>query len=201
MRALIGIARHHPGLAPQAMEQLLSALATDQRMADSVLSEADDLLRAYPDRTVELVKDGAKDGNFHAALAVVIAGGATAAAVSEARRRFDAAIATRERKPGVLTFGTLLPDTALLVTVLPGEDRVRFARAMLERAGDDEDTSHNRQDALLALRPIASDLADAFRDELFESVVPFAEGQGRGKSAASVSWRRRPSSALSLLAR
>jgi hypothetical protein len=177
MRALIGIARQHPGLAPQAMEQLLSALATDQRMADIVLSEADDLLRAHPDRTVELVKDAAKDGNFHAALAVVIAGGATAAAVSEARRRFDAATAPRERKPGVLTFGTLLPDTALLVTVLPGEDRVRFARTMLERAGDDEDTPHNRQDALLALRPIASDLADDVRDELFESVVPFAEGK------------------------
>lgn len=177
VRALIGIARKHLGLAPRAIEQLLSALAADQRMADIVLSEADDLLRADPDRTGELVGGVATNGNFHAALAVVIAGGATAAAVPEARRRFEAAIAPRERKPGVMTFGTLLPDTARLVTVLPNEDRVRFARAMLERAGDDEDTPHNRQDALLALRPIASDLADDVRDELFDSVVPFAEGK------------------------
>lgn len=177
VRALIAIARRHSDLAPQAIEQLLSALLADQRMADLVLSEGADLLRADPERTIDRVGTAAEAGNFHAALAVVLSHGRTDCALPVARQRFQAAIAPRERKPGVFSFGTLLPDTAILMTILPPDDRVTFARAMVDRANDAEDVAANCQDALLALRPIAAALPDGVRDDLFQSVLPFAKGE------------------------
>jgi hypothetical protein len=73
-----------------------------------------------------------------------------------------------------MMYGTWLPQTAVLVGALSAEDRVRFARGMLDFARDGQESGHNRYDALLALRSVARTLPDVVRDELFEEVLPFA---------------------------
>ena len=65
----------------------------------------------------------------------------------------------------------------MLVTALGEQERVEFARAMLDFARDEEETSHNRIEALVALRVVARSLPNGVRDELFESVAAFAEGR------------------------
>jgi len=61
-------------------------------------------------------------------------------------------------------------------TVLPEEDRVRFARGLLEFANDVQETGRNRYEALAALQAIARLVPDDVRDELFEQILSFAEG-------------------------
>ena len=51
IHALIGIARAHPALRPQAVEQLVDALLADQRMAGLLLRHGDDLLAGLPDHS------------------------------------------------------------------------------------------------------------------------------------------------------
>lgn len=80
-------------------------------------------------------------------------------------------------QPGVHAFGTGLGQTATLVTVLSEDDRVRFARGMLDFADDHEEMAQNRREALVALRGIARRIPDDVRDELFEQVLPYVEGR------------------------
>jgi hypothetical protein len=177
VHALVGIARVHPALRPEAVDQLLQAVLLDQRMGDLVLREGDDLLRQDPRRTVAAVRDAAAGGSEHAALALIAAEDETTQAVPLARQRLEAAVAPRVHEPGIQTFGTGLSQTAALTMVLPDDDRVRFARGMLDFANDRQETAHNRYDALVALRGIARYIPGDVCDELFGQVVPFAEGQ------------------------
>jgi len=98
-------------------------------------------------------------------------------AVSLAHRRLEDAIAPRVHQPGVRTFGTGFSLIAALTTVLGEENRVRFARGMLDFANDREETALNRHEALIALQGIARLLPAHVRDELFEQTVLFAEGR------------------------
>jgi hypothetical protein len=83
----------------------------------------------------------------------------------------------RLHQPGVHSFGTGLGQTAALVTVLLEDDRVRFARGILDFANDHEEMAHNRLEALVALRGIARRIPDDVRDELFEQILPYVEGR------------------------
>ena len=177
VHALVGIARTHPHLRADVVDQLLEALLLDSRMAGLVLEHGQELLRADPSRVLAAVEKAAAGGSHYAALALVAADADTTAAVPLARQRLEAAVAARVHEPGVSTFGTGLPQIAWLMTVLPEKDRVRFARGMLDFAGDNEETAPNRIEALHALRVIARHVPDDVRDELFELVVPFAEGR------------------------
>lgn len=177
IQALIGIARAHSAVRGEAVDQLLEALVTDQGMAENILRNGVELLRENPTRTASAVRAAAAAGNFYAALALVIAETDVTNAVPVARQRTEAALTPRVHQPGVRTFGTLLPQTATLARVLPVEERVRFARGMLLLASDEEDTPHNRSDALIAMHAIAEYLPEGVRDELFSGVLPFAEGR------------------------
>jgi hypothetical protein len=177
VHGLIGIARAHPELRDEAVDQLLQALLLDQRMARLTLGHGHDLLRDDPAKTVAAVVEAAAEGNLYAAMALVAAEDDTTQAVPLARQRLEAAVAPRIHTPGVQTFGTGLPQTAGLMTVLPEEDRVRFARGMLEFANDQQETANNRYEALIALQAVARYVPDDVRDELFEQVLPFAEGR------------------------
>jgi hypothetical protein len=146
-------------------------------MAGLALEHGQELLRADPSRVLAAVEKAAAGGSHYAALALVAADADTTAAVPLARQRLEAAVAARVHEPGVSTFGTGLPQIAWLMTVLPEDDQVRFARGMLDFAGDHEETAPNRIEALHALRGIARHVPDDVRDELFELVVPFAEGR------------------------
>jgi hypothetical protein len=177
VHAIIGIARAHPDLRAEAIEQLFQAVLLDSRMAEFVLRNGHDLLRDDPSRTVSAVGEAAVGGNHYAALALVAAEEDTTQAIPLAHQRLESAVAPRAHEPGVRTFGTGLSQTAALATVLPEEDRVRFAHGMLEFANDREETSLNRYEALIALQGITRYVPDEVRDELFEQVLPFAEGR------------------------
>ena len=116
-------------------------------------------------------------GHLYAALALIAAQAAVDPVRAMAAERLAGALADRVHQPGVQTFGTDLPETAVLVTVLPEADKVRFAERMVEVASDDEEPARNRQEALEALRVVSRDLPEACRAELFDEVMPFATGQ------------------------
>ena len=177
VHALIGIARAHPDLRAEALDQLLQALLIDQRMAELLLRHGRDLLRDDSIRTVAAVKDAAAGGSLYAALALIAAEADTTQAEPLARQRLEAALAPRVHQPGVHTIGTGLGQTAALVTTLPEDDRVRFARGMLDFANDHEEMAQNRREAVAALRGIARHISGDVRDELFEQILPYVEGR------------------------
>lgn len=177
VESLIGIARAHGQLAARAIDQLLDALLADQRMAEWVLTRGQDLLARDPAATVERVAEAARGGNRHAALAVIVSRGDPESIVELAEQELARATSPRTHIPGQMTFGTGLGTTAALVTCLSGDQREEFGRAMVSWAEDDEESPHNRYEALLALRAIARSLSDEATVELFEQVLPFAEGR------------------------
>ena len=177
VHALIGIARTHPELRAEALDQLLRALLVDQRMAELLLRHGHDLLRDDSNKIVTAVGKAAAGGSLYAALALVWAKADTRQAEPLAHQQLEAALAPRVHQPGVHAFGTGLGQTAALVTVLPESDRVRFARGMLDFANDHEEMAHNRQEALVALRSIARRIPDDVRDQLYEHILPFAKGR------------------------
>ncbi len=174
--ALIGIGRAHEALRSEVRSQLLQAILLDQRMAQRTLEHGTDLLRSDPSQVSAALADAAEE-NFYAALALIVSGADTSPVASLATRRLDAAIAPRVHVPGQMSIGTALPQTALLVTALPEEDRIRFAKGMLDFARDEQEPGHNRHDALAAMRGIARDLPATTRSELFDEVLPFARGE------------------------
>jgi tetratricopeptide (TPR) repeat protein len=177
VEATITIGLTHPVLRATALELLLECLLADQRMADLVLGEGAELLRGDPKAVVAKVGPAAQDGDINAALAVVEAGGGTDAARPEALRRLESALRQPERKPGVFSLGTILPRIGFLIRVLPAEDRVRFANAMLERARATDDVAQNRADALIALQVVGAHLPDRARDEMYVGILPFGAGE------------------------
>lgn len=177
--ALIGIGRAHAELRSTALDQLLQAILVDQRMAELTLTQGGALLRGDPDRVAAAV-GGAASESVYAALALIISGADTAPLVPLARRWLAAALAPRVHPPGQMSLGTGLPQTAGLVSALPVDERLRFANGMLDFARDDEEMSHNRADALGALRAIARYVPDVARSELFEGALPFALGEVEG---------------------
>lgn len=175
VEALIGIARSHRNLAPEALDQLLEALLTDQRMAQVALTKGEDLLRQDPQRTFAAVEQSARDGNRYAALALIAAGADTGPVDALARQELERALEPVSHTPGVQTIGTGLGQAAVFVTTLTEADRIEFAGAMVVKAEDSQDSPQNRYEALLALRAIARHLPDPIREDLFEKVRPFAQ--------------------------
>ena len=174
--ALIGIGRAHVELSVAALDQLLQAVLVDPRMAERTLQHGEELLRSDPDRVAAALSEAANE-NVYAALALVFSGADTTPVVPLATRRLDAAVAPRIHQPGQMTFGTGLPQTAGLVIALSEDDRLRFARGMIEFTRDGQESSHNRCDALAALRGIAPHLPAVARSELFDEVLPFASDE------------------------
>ena len=175
--ALIGIGRTHADLQEEAVGQLVSAVVADERMAQMVLGKGQDLLRLAPATVVSTLEEVAANGNHRAVLALAAIGRRSASVEDYARQRFGQAIATREQQDGVMNFGTNFGMTASFVRLLPEGDRVRFGNAMLEFAQDRREPILNRQEALLALRTISSDIPPIIRTELFQSLVPFCDGE------------------------
>ncbi len=178
--ALVGIARGHPSLRREAVEQLLQAVLVDQQMADIAFAKAADLFSAERELVQRYLSKPAEGGHFHAAIGLIVAGADTSPVTAVARGRFTAATAPRAHTPGVQRFGTGLPTTALLVSTLPADDQVSFARAVLALAADTREPAANRQEALLGLIHVAENLPHHVREELFGLVLAFAQGREEG---------------------
>jgi len=144
-------------------------------MAELALTRGDDLLRGEAKRVANAVGVAA-NSNLYAGLALIVAEADTTNVMTLARQRVEAAVAPRIHEPGVRTFGTGLGQTALLATVLPEVDRTRFAQGMVDFANDLRETAANRYQALVALHDIAPHIPTTVRDELFEQILPFAQG-------------------------
>ena len=175
--ALIGIGRTHADLREEAVGQLVRAVMADQRMAQMVMGKGQDLLRLASATMVSALEESAANGNPRAVLALAAIGHRSSTVEDYARQRFDQAVAARERQAGVMNLGTNFAMTASFVRLLAEEDRVRFARAMLEFARDRQDPIVNREEALLALRTISSELPPVVRTELFQNLIPFCDGE------------------------
>jgi hypothetical protein len=175
VRALIGIARGHREHRDVALDQLLQAVVIDERMAKLVLSEGDWLLRLDADR-VERALAPSADTSVYAAMALVYAGADTSPVVPLARTMRDRAMAPVVHPPGQMSFGTNLPFAAPLVLALTEQERVAFARHMVVRAQDEGDATHNRSDALAAIRAVSHHLPSDVRSELFDEMLSFAQG-------------------------
>jgi hypothetical protein len=168
------------------VDHLLEAVLLDQRIGELALREGRDLLRGDAKRTVAAVREAA-GGSELAALALIAAEDETTHAVPLARQRLEAAVAPRVHEPEVQTFGTGLSHTAALTTALAEDERVRFARGMLDFANDRQESAHNRYEALLALQGIARYIPDDVRDELFGNVVALPKVGKRSPERASCS--------------
>jgi len=177
VRGLIGIARAHPELRAEAVDQLLQALLLDQRMAELTLRNGYDLLRDDPARTLAAVGEAAAEGNQYAALALVAVEDDTTQALPLAppaagsRRRTTHSHA---RCPDI-RHRAVADCRAHDGASRGGSSPVR--PGMLDFANDQQETANNRYEALIALQAVARYLPDDVRDELFEQVLPFAEGQ------------------------
>jgi hypothetical protein len=174
--AVISIARAHPTLRKEAVEQLLQALLVDQRMAESVLSGAGDMLCLERDLVQRTLTEPASKDHYNAALALVIAECDTNAIEAMASKRVATAAAPRLHQPGVTHLGSGVENTSLLAGALPLLKREAFARAMVNAASDRDDAAMNRREALGALRVVARQLSDELRDELFEFALSYAKG-------------------------
>jgi hypothetical protein len=125
------IARRHASLAEEATAQLLAALQTDPNIANNVLATASDVLQAHPGLVTARLKPAVAAGSASAALAVVTTTDDYSLVRDVAREYLDRAVAPRVHSPGAYTYGTWLPQTALLVRALDHDSRIRFARGML----------------------------------------------------------------------
>jgi len=93
-----------------------------------------------------------------------------------AEKQVVAACEPRSIEAGTHQYGTDFPLAAALATILAPKVRRRFALAALEAALRLDDVSANRQEAVFAIKTIAGYLNEADRDELFEAVIPIAQG-------------------------
>ena len=189
VKALIGIAMAHPPLRAQAVDQLLQTLLVDARMAELVLHDGAVLLREERARVGAALRQAVSEKNLYAGLALIEAASDTVAVVPLARQHLEAVVAPRTHEPRVLTFGSGVGRAGILVTILPEDERVRFAFRLLDFANDVDDSMVNRHQALRALRWIAPLLPDAVRDDLYLQVCPFANGEQ--ESAANPSFPAR----------
>jgi hypothetical protein len=123
-----------------------------------------------------MLESAAREGNFDAALALALAEVSPSAVEPVAQRQLDSAVAPRVHEPGRVGFGTVLPQTAALATVLEEGSRIQLAEAMVEFAKDEHEPAVNRQDALIAIAVLAHALPDATATALFPEVHRFAAG-------------------------
>ena len=183
--ALAAIGHAHPSLSEAVIDQLLDALLADQQMADKAIFHGQGLMRERPERISSRLAEAA-GSNFYAAFALVVAGAETEPCLPMAGQMFERSVAPRNPTPGSFDLGTHLPRTAYLISVLPEEDRVVFARTMVTLAGAVDDATMNRCDALHALRTVADSLPDVTRDELFEQAIGFALVEEDNQSPAEL---------------
>jgi hypothetical protein len=182
VQALIVIARTHPNLRSEALAHLLQAVLASDQMAERVLGSGADVLAADPVAVTEACGASARDGDLHAALAIVVAGGNPEDVMAQAAQRVDAAVAPREHQPGVFSFGgTGRSQVSVLATVLPDAERERFAQGMLTHVKDEQETAPDRYEAHGAIQAIAPALQDEARDRLFAEIAVLAGAEARGE--------------------
>ncbi|MFG1611051.1 hypothetical protein [Actinoplanes sp. NPDC049265] len=173
IKALVAIAETHPSLSAQVMDALCDAVLLNNHIAAYASDRGELLFRSDPERVSERLATAASEGNRHAALTIVLAGGDVGKALEVARSSFERDSQPFEFNPGVTTFGTALKETALLTQILDDADRVAFAEAMLARVAEVRDAAENRSDALGAILYLGPTLPVETRNATFNALMSF----------------------------
>ena len=174
---LYEIANLHPNLSERAVVTVVKLLLRSQyRGVMDWLSGGDDALRRHHEIVEEQLTAEAQAGDRAACIMLAVAGCAGEAAIAEARRCLEKAMAPAEGDSSVWHGDARLHEDAYLVGLLGPEDIGRFVAAMMAFATSPEESLLDRQRALFAVRVRFPDLTESARTSLFGVTMECARG-------------------------
>ncbi len=173
---LVAIATVHPGLRGDALDQLLGLLAGEGHAADRVLVRTQRLFKQHHDMVLPRLQQLTADGSTHAAQALGLLDHDDDQQRQRGRQALNGWAAPRQRRPGVVTYGTNALRDSLLVATLPPTDRASFATRMLDLAVDPADPTWNREEFIRAATNVADDLRPPDRLRVFRLAMDIARG-------------------------
>ncbi|MGV9654158.1 hypothetical protein [Streptomyces sp. NPDC003554] len=179
MQALIAIAHTHLTLRETAVRSMCQALLCAEHLAASILNHGVDALALCPGIVAEQCTPPARDGNIHAALALILTKTNIADATPAARSQLPLPVPGEEaaEQPGTS------PSTlALLAAAVDMPDRQALSDSLIAYALNREDAAFQRRDALHAVAALAPHLDHETRARHFTTVMEFAQGHHDGSA-------------------
>ena len=158
------------------MHLLVRALLADQRMAEIILSKAQDVLKAHKDVIGELLAPAAPT-HRHACLGLILAGVEPTPALAFAAKQVDRELVPRDHPPGVTTYYVGAAEFAIFASVLDSGIRKRVAHTLLDRSLDRREATFSRRDSLRGLSNIIAHVDNGTREALLPPVLEMARGQ------------------------
>jgi hypothetical protein len=183
VRVCAMIARHHPALRKEALNQLTDLFGSGTAAAMYVRRYARAVVVKYLDAVRERLVAMAHDGNRDAIefLADIEPSDREPdeqrlAAATEAYERLISPI---EHTPGTYSVGTSAPMDAVVARILPVGHVKMALRAQIDRAHDIRSPLSNREDYLSAAFNLAMFLPDDDTTEFFEDAIALTTDSGR----------------------
>ncbi|MET9347584.1 hypothetical protein [Streptomyces termitum] len=174
-RTLLAIAQHHSGSERvEAVDRACQAMLTDYSMSQIILT-AGDILRLLPSVVAERCTAAASRGGMVAVRALVLAG----APADEARPLAQSLLDATLLRPGATppSADATPSRTALLAAhLLTPSDCDALAEILDRQIRDRTNTADLRQDALHALKPLATKLTPQRRSQFLETAMDALRG-------------------------
>ncbi|MFC9337422.1 hypothetical protein ACFT0G_03150 [Streptomyces sp. NPDC057020] len=181
-RTLLAIARHHSGpQRAEAVDRACQAMLADYTMSQTVLGTGN-VLKLLPSVVAERCSTSASHGGMVAALALILAGTTADEARPLAQSLLDAVL----QRPGAAPLPTAatLPHVALLTShLLTSSDCDALAEVLDHQARDHTNTAQVRQDALNALKHLATRLTPQRRSQFLATAMDAVRGLLDGSEA------------------
>lgn len=174
VQSLAEIADAHPELREDALDQLLTMIEGGLTSPGSVRRQLDEALLRHGRHLAPRLTAIAQAGSRHAAqLLADMQDEPDEAQLQRARASLDRLTAPVVMEPGVISYGTGAGSDAALVTLLPGPDRARAARALVEAASGPEPAG-NRAERILGAAQLAAPLPDKLPPDEAQSLLETA---------------------------
>lgn len=165
--ACAAIARHHPELRENALDQLVTLFSRASHSVDrAAVRTIEEHLDVVQDRTEALAADGNTDARE--LLAAARPGTVEAEAAEAAAQDLLGATSSG---PGLIAMGTGAVRASLLAMTLPPDRRADLVREQLRRARLPWENAHNRSEYLLAASNVTEGLAQTDVDELMPAAL------------------------------
>ena len=165
--ACAAIARHHPELRENALDQLVTLFS---RASHSVDRAAVRTIEEHLDVVQDRIEALAADGNTDARELLAAARPGTVEAEAAEAAAQDLLGATSSG-PGLIAMGTGAVRASLLAMTLPPDRRADLVREQLRRARLPWENAHNRSEYLLAASNVTEGLAQTDVDELMPAAL------------------------------
>jgi hypothetical protein len=159
---------------PRAAEHLLAVIEQQGHFAEQMLDIGWPAISADAARFIPRLSELADHGNDVAIRLLLQLDHTHPKILDAARRAFDQEISQPPPPPGVYTFGTSLPRSAVLARALPESERCTMAMHAIQIAEDGTRPETNRVDGLRALLAVADTLPMEHRAELTERCLVLA---------------------------